>query len=79
MNIKIYSTPACHYCREAKELIKSKGFQYEEIDLTAPENVDIKNEVLETTGQRKVPIIKIGDQYVVGFDNLVEFFKKASI
>ena len=34
MNIKVYSTPTCPYCKMAKEYLSSKGIAYEDIDIS---------------------------------------------
>jgi len=32
--LQIYSTPTCHACQSLKEKLKSKGIEFEEIDIT---------------------------------------------
>jgi len=64
--IKIYSTPSCVYCRGLKEYLKSKGFDYNEVDVS----VDQKEleEMVEISGQMGVPVIDIDGNVVIGFD-----------
>lgn len=62
----IYSTPTCHFCHAAKEYFDEKGVTYE--DFNVLENIDKRQEMVDLTGQMGVPVIRIGDDVVVGFD-----------
>lgn len=62
----IYSTPTCHYCVLAKEYFKEKGIQYEEFNVAA--DTEKRKEMVEKSGQMGVPVIEIGTDVVVGFD-----------
>lgn len=64
--ITIYSTPVCHFCITAKDYFKDKGVEYTEHDVA--ENQEKRQEMIEMTGQMGVPVIRIGDDVVVGFD-----------
>ena len=64
--IEIYTTPSCAYCHMAKEYFKSKGLEYEEIDVL--KNVPKRQEMITETGQMGVPVIKINGQIVIGFN-----------
>jgi len=66
MNIKIYSTPTCPYCKMAKAYFKEKGLEYEDIDVSA--NEVARKEAVEKSGIVGVPIIDIDGQIVAGFD-----------
>ena len=64
--VTIYSTPACHFCHTAKEFFAENDITYTDFDVAAdPEK---REEMIEMTGQMGVPVIKIGDEVVVGFD-----------
>jgi glutaredoxin 3 len=65
-SIKIYSTPTCTYCQIAKQYFAEKDLAYEEINV-AEDNSKLQ-EMVELSGQMGVPVIKIGEQVVVGFD-----------
>jgi len=65
MQIKIYSTPGCSWCRVAKNFLKERGFEYEEIDVSDPVKAE---EMIQKTGQMGVPVIEIDDQFIIGFD-----------
>ena len=64
--VTIYSTPACHFCNAAKEFFTENNVAYTEHDVAAdPEQ---RQKMIEITGQMGVPVIQIGDDVVVGFD-----------
>lgn len=65
-SIIIYTTPTCHFCKAAKVFFAEKGIQYAEHDVAS--DLAKRKEMIEMTGQMGVPVIKIGDDIVVGFD-----------
>lgn len=66
--IKVYTTQYCPHCVRAKNLLKSKGFAYEEIDLSIDDR--LRDEMQEKTGWMTVPMIFIGEEFVGGADEL---------
>ncbi|MBC8464820.1 MAG: glutaredoxin family protein [Parcubacteria group bacterium] len=64
--VVVYSTPTCAFCHMAKEFFTEKGVEFTEYDVAADEAK--RAEMLEKTGQMGVPVIVIGDEAVVGFD-----------
>lgn len=64
--VTIYSTPVCHFCQTAKEYFSEKNIEYTEIDVSTDQ--EKRQEMIEMTGQMGVPVIRIGDDVVVGFD-----------
>ena len=64
--VVIYSTPVCHFCQAAKEFFKENEVSYTEHDVAS--EADKREEMIEMTGQMGVPVIKIGDDVVIGFD-----------
>jgi glutaredoxin-like YruB-family protein len=64
--VKIYTTPACPFCNLAKQYLKEKGIEFEEIDVS--KNEKAANEMIQKSGQMGVPVIEIDGQIVVGFD-----------
>ena len=68
--IDIYSTAVCPYCTSAKNLLKSKGLEWNEVRIdTDPAQRDAM--LKRSGGARSVPQIFINDQHVGGFDDLV--------
>jgi glutaredoxin-like YruB-family protein len=64
--VEIYSTPSCHYCVLVKDFLSQKGVKYVDYDVAA--DVSKRQEMVEVSGQMGVPVVKIGDEVVVGFD-----------
>ncbi len=62
----VYSTPSCHFCHMAKEFFKEKGVDYEDIDVAADQ--EKRAERVDMTGQLGVPVIRIGDDVIIGFN-----------
>jgi glutaredoxin 3 len=69
-NVKVYSTQTCPHCVRAKMLLKKKGADFEEIDVSKQEDRDALIE--KTGGARTVPQIYIGETHVGGADDLYE-------
>ena len=67
--IRVYSSQMCPYCARAKSLLKKKGADFEEIDVTMD---PVAREAMQaaTGGARTVPQIFIGDTHVGGCDEL---------
>lgn len=66
MEIKIYSTPTCPYCKMAKQFFSSKGISYEDIDVSSDSTK--AEEMVKLSGQMGVPVIVIDDKVITGFD-----------
>ena len=64
--IIIYSTPTCHFCQQAKEYFGEKGIEYTNFDVST--DLEKRQEMIEMTGQMGVPVIKIGEDVLIGFD-----------
>lgn len=65
-DVVIYSTPTCHFCHAAKEFFKEHNIAY--TDHNVAEDAEKRNEMVEKSGQMGVPVIVVGDQIIVGFD-----------
>jgi len=66
--IEIYSKEWCPYCSKAKSLLRAKGLEYREIDITHDETLE--QEMLERSHRQTVPQIFIDSQSVGGYDDL---------
>lgn len=66
MNVTIYSTPTCPYCRMAKGYLAGKGVTY--TDVNVAESKEKAQEMITKSGQMGVPVIDIDGKIVVGFD-----------
>ncbi|MCP4128714.1 MAG: glutaredoxin 3 [Gammaproteobacteria bacterium] len=66
--IEIYSKEWCPYCNKAKALLKSKGLDYKEIDITHDETLE--QEMMERSKRQTVPQIFIDQVSIGGYDDL---------
>ena len=64
--VTIYSTPVCHYCQAAKEFFSEHDIAFNDVNVA--EDAEKRQEMIEMTGQMGVPVIRIGDDVVIGFD-----------
>jgi len=69
-HVRIYTTPYCPYCLAAKRLLKKKGVEFEEIDVTDPAKRRAMTEI--ANGRTTVPQIFIGEHHIGGFDDMSE-------
>lgn len=65
-NVTIYSTPTCHFCHAAKEFFKENNIDFTDHDVST--NAEMRNEMVQKSGQMGVPVIFIDDEMIVGFD-----------
>ena len=65
-NVKIYTTPTCVYCKMAKDFFQKNGVTYEEYNVAT--DMKAREEMVGLSHQLGVPVIKIDDQVIVGFD-----------
>ncbi len=66
MQLKIYTAPACRWCKNLKEWIKRRRISFEEVDID--ENEKEREKMIEKSGQMAVPVIEAGGEIIVGFD-----------
>jgi glutaredoxin 3 len=67
--VKIYTTLFCPFCWRAKALLKEKGVEFEEIDVTL--NPGARRHMMERAeGRRTVPQIFIDGRPIGGSDEL---------
>jgi glutaredoxin 3 len=64
--VEIYSTGTCHFCHMAKDWLTEKQTPF--TDYNVGENAEKRKEMVEMTGQLGVPVIKIGDDVMIGFN-----------
>ncbi len=65
-DITIYSTPTCSWCQAAKDYLRSREIEFEDVDVSADMNRAM--EMVEKSGQQGVPVIDIDGEMIVGFD-----------
>ena len=64
--VEIFSTETCHFCHLAKEWLASKGIPF--VDYNVGSDVEKRKEMLEMTGQLGVPVIRIDEHVMIGFN-----------
>jgi glutaredoxin-like YruB-family protein len=65
-NVIIYSTPTCVYCKMAKDYFAKNGVAYKEFDVAADDAA--REEMIQKSHQMGVPVIDIGGEIFVGFN-----------
>jgi len=64
--VTVYSTSSCPWCVKAKEYLSSLSVDYQAVDVGVDR--EAAKEIVQKTRQRGVPVVKIGERYIVGFD-----------
>jgi glutaredoxin-like YruB-family protein len=64
--VEIYSTPTCHFCHMAKDWLTEKNIPY--VDYNVAQDMEKRKEMVDITGQLGVPVIKVGNDVMIGFD-----------
>ena len=64
--ITIYSTPTCTFCKHAKDFFDANNVAY--TDYNVAEDHDKRQEMIDRSGQMGVPVIFLGEEMVIGFD-----------
>ena len=64
--VSIYSTPTCHFCHAAKDFFTEHGVAFSDYNVAT--DLEKRKEMIQKSGQMGVPVIYIGDDLVVGFD-----------
>lgn len=76
--VTIYTTAYCPYCHAAKDLLKGKGVEFSEIDVSSdPEGRRRMTE--KAGGRRTVPQIFIGERHVGGATDLYDLDRKGEL
>jgi len=63
--VTIYSTNTCHYCNLAKDFFKENNIAYTEYNVGT--DIEKRQEMVNLTHQLGVPVIRIDDTILVGF------------
>jgi glutaredoxin 3 len=77
-DIIVYSKDYCPYCVRAKELLKRKGQNFKEIDITHDEKLQ-QEMIAKSGGRRTVPQIFINSKHVGGCDDLHALEKEGKL
>jgi len=66
--VTVYSTPTCPYCKRVKDYLTQKGVSFS--DYNVAEDREKAKEMIDKSKQMGVPVIIIGDDVVVGFNQV---------
>ncbi len=66
LKITIYGAEWCPPCHMVKNYLKSRGVPFDYVNVD--ENREKATEISQKTGWNAIPIIKIGEEYMLGFD-----------
>jgi glutaredoxin 3 len=76
--IVIYTTQYCGYCHAAKRLLRGKGLDFEEIDVSF--DAEKRTEMTARAGGlMTVPQIFINDRHVGGYDELAALERESKL
>lgn len=76
--VTIYTSPLCGYCHAAKRLLKSKGVEFDEIDVLM--KPDLRQEMMSRAhGRHTVPQIFVGESHVGGCDELYDLERNGKL
>lgn len=64
--VTIYSTPTCHFCHAAKDFFTENKVAF--TDYNVATDLPKRQEMIQKSGQMGVPVIYVGDEVIVGFD-----------
>lgn len=62
----IYSTPTCPYCKMAKQFFTDNNVTFSDFDVS--NDMAKQQEMISKSGQLAVPVIDVGGEIVVGFN-----------
>lgn len=71
-NVTIYTKDYCPYCRGAKQVLKSNGIKFQEIDVEF--DLQKRDEMVRRSGRTTVPQIFFDDRHIGGHDDLLNHF-----
>jgi glutaredoxin 3 len=66
--VTVYSTNWCPWCDRAKALLKTRGIEFDDVNIETQPN--FRQTLMDLTGGYTVPQIVIGEQPIGGFQQL---------
>lgn len=64
--VKVYTTPTCPYCQMAKDYLKSRQVDFNEVNVQT--DIEGRKEMVDKSGQLGVPVTVANNEYVIGYD-----------
>lgn len=75
--VKIYTTQWCGYCAAARDLLRYKGIEFEDIDVDS--DSALRAEMTEKSGGTTVPQIFINDVSIGGYTDMAALDKQGKL
>lgn len=66
--VTVYYSPGCPYCEKAISFLRAHNLELVLVDVTHEDNREGAVRLFEEVEREVVPLIKVGGEYVVGFD-----------
>ena len=66
MEVTLYSTPTCPWCKRLKEYLKEKKVSFKDLDVS--KNDKARDQMVEKSNQMGVPVTDINGTIIVGFN-----------
>jgi glutaredoxin 3 len=70
--IRLYTGDYCPFCRRVKGELERLGLDYDVVDADA----DGRDEVIQLSGQRTIPILTIGDEVLVDSSHIIRELRR---
>lgn len=64
--VRVYSAPACPWCKRAKRFLEDNDIPYENLDVSTSRAA--RDEMVERTSQLAVPVVDVDGEISIGFD-----------
>lgn len=75
--VQVYTTRYCGYCVRVKRMLEQEGIPYEEIDIS--ETPEVRDELVEKTGEWTVPQIFVDGKYIGQDDELWDLIRSGGL
>ncbi|MFH0862091.1 MAG: glutaredoxin domain-containing protein [Candidatus Altiarchaeota archaeon] len=66
MEVKVYTTPSCSWCRRLKEYLQKNNVAFTEISVAG--NQKAAQEMIGKSGQMGIPVTDVDGTIIVGYD-----------
>lgn len=64
--VKVYTTNTCPWCDKAKNYLKSKGIEFQELNVQ--DDMAAREEMVKKSKQMGVPVLDVNGTVIIGFD-----------
>ncbi|QYJ14873.1 Glutaredoxin 3 [Rubrobacter xylanophilus DSM 9941] len=64
--VVVFTTSSCPWCQRAKRYLRERRVPFKEVNVER--DPEAARDLVRKTGSTGVPVIKIGNKWIVGFD-----------